>query len=54
MGENRNTDRILVGKPEGHIYLADQGVDGGIILNWILNKMGRHELDSTNCGEYLE
>jgi hypothetical protein len=28
MGEERNVNRVLVGKPEGKDHLEDQGVDG--------------------------
>jgi hypothetical protein len=38
MGENRNTYRVLVGKPEGKRLLEDQVVDGRIIVKWILAK----------------
>ena len=27
--------RVLMGKPEGTLYLGDLGVDGLIILGWI-------------------
>jgi len=32
----RNMYRILVGKPNGKNYSEDLGVDGRIILEWIL------------------
>jgi hypothetical protein len=38
MGKMRNGYKILVGKPEGKIRLEDLGVDGKIILEWILGK----------------
>jgi hypothetical protein len=38
MREMRNAYRNLVGKPEGKRPLRDLGVDGGIILKWILSK----------------
>ena len=28
--------RVLVGKPEGKNHLEDLGVDGSVILKWIL------------------
>jgi hypothetical protein len=46
MGEMRNTNKILVGKSEGKIHLEDLGIDGRIILKWILrNRLGGSELD---------
>jgi hypothetical protein len=40
-GEMRNMCKILVGKPEGRNHLEDLGVDGRIILKWILkNRLG--------------
>ena len=38
MGEKRGVYRVLVGKPEGRNHLRDPGVDGRIILRWILRK----------------
>jgi hypothetical protein len=38
MGEGRVVYRVLVGKPEGRRPLGDPGVDGRIILEWILGK----------------
>jgi hypothetical protein len=35
MGEKRGAYRILVGRPEGR-ELGDPGVDGRIMLKWIL------------------
>jgi hypothetical protein len=40
MGETRNAHSIFVGKPEGKNHLEDTGVDGKIILEWILVKQG--------------
>jgi hypothetical protein len=37
MGERRGAYRVLVGKPEGD-HLEDPGVDGRIILKWILEE----------------
>jgi hypothetical protein len=34
----RNAYNILVGKPEGKNHSEDLGVDGKIILEWILGK----------------
>jgi hypothetical protein len=34
----RNAGNILVGKPEGKKHTEDLGVDGNIILEWILGK----------------
>ena len=38
MGERRGVCSVLVGKPEGKSYLGDPGVDGRIILRWIIRK----------------
>ena len=40
MGERRAAYRVLVGKPEGKSNLEDPGVDGRIILKWILKWNG--------------
>jgi hypothetical protein len=32
--------RVLVGKPEGKNHWGDPGIDGRIILEWILRKWG--------------
>jgi hypothetical protein len=37
-GEMRNVFKILVGKPEGKNHSEELGVDGWIILEWILGK----------------
>jgi hypothetical protein len=39
--EMRNAYKILDGKPERNRQLEDIGVDGKIILEWILGKWGR-------------
>jgi hypothetical protein len=38
VGERRGVYRVLVGKPEGKNYLEEPGVDGRIILRWIVRK----------------
>jgi hypothetical protein len=38
MGEGRGLYRVLVGKSEGKRPLGRPGVDGRIILGWILKK----------------
>jgi hypothetical protein len=38
---------ILVGKPEWNDHLGDLGIDGRIILKWILNMVG---LDGRGSG----
>jgi len=38
MGEGRSVYRVLMGKPEGKRTLEDPGVDGRIILRWILRQ----------------
>ena len=36
MGERKDVYRALVGKTEGNRTLGDPGVDGRIILKWIV------------------
>jgi hypothetical protein len=36
--DSRGAYKVLVGKPEGRRLLEDRGVDGRIILKWILQK----------------
>jgi hypothetical protein len=38
MEEMRNSYNILIGKSERKNHLEDLGIDGGIILEWILEK----------------
>ena len=38
MGPRRGAHRVLVGKPERKNYLEDPGVDGRIILRWLLRR----------------
>jgi hypothetical protein len=38
MGAMRNAYNILVGKPEGKTVPEDPGINGMIILDWILGK----------------
>jgi hypothetical protein len=38
MEEGRGVYRVLVGKPEGKDHLEVLGVDGRIILPWVLRK----------------
>ena len=40
MGVRRGTYVVLVGKSEGKDDLDDLGVDGRIILKWILSGLG--------------
>ena len=40
MGEGKGVYRVLVGKPERKTPLGKPGVDGRIILRWILRKWG--------------
>jgi len=37
-GETNDVYRVLVGNPEGKDHLGDPGVDGRIMLIWILRK----------------
>jgi len=39
MGKKNGAYRILVGKSEGKNHLEDPGVDGNIILRWILRNV---------------
>jgi hypothetical protein len=38
IGDRKCARRVLVGKPKIQDYLEDTGVDGRIILKWILGK----------------
>jgi len=38
MGERRGVYRILVGNPKERDHFGDPGIDGRIILRWILRK----------------
>jgi hypothetical protein len=38
MGERRGAYRVLVGKPERRNHLEDPGVDGRIILKWVIEQ----------------
>ena len=38
MGERRGVYRVLVEKPEDKSHLENPGVDGRIILKWIIRK----------------
>jgi hypothetical protein len=41
-----NACRVLLRKHEGYSHLEAVGIEGRIILNWILNMEGVCELDS--------
>jgi hypothetical protein len=45
MGERKGAFRVLVGKLEGKSHKGDPGVDGRIILKWVLRKWNGAELD---------
>ena len=46
MGERRDAYRALEGKPDGRRPLGNTGVDGRIILKWVLEMLnGGHVLD---------
>jgi hypothetical protein len=55
----KNAHKILVGKPEGNRPIGRPGVDGRIILEWILGKQGGKVsngciwLRIRNCGGLL-
>ena len=38
MVDRRSEYRVFVGRPEGRNHLQDLGVDGRIILKWIITK----------------
>jgi hypothetical protein len=40
MEETKNAYNILVGKPEWKRHLEELGVDGKMIIGWILKKLG--------------
>jgi hypothetical protein len=51
MEEIRNEYNILIGKPEGKDHSEDLGVDGRIILDWMLGKQGGTcEIDASVLG----
>ena len=51
MGERRGIYRVMVGKPDDREHLEDPGIDGRIILRWIIRKLdGRHGLHRSGSG----
>jgi len=44
MEKRRGAYSILVVKPRGRDDVGDLGVNGSIILKWILNRLGRRGL----------
>jgi hypothetical protein len=44
-GEKKTAYRVVVGKSEGRYHLEDKGVEGKLIIKFILNWMGRSGLD---------
>jgi hypothetical protein len=49
MREIRNACKILIGKHEGKVHSEHIGVDGKIILEWMLRKwMERFGLDASD------
>jgi hypothetical protein len=45
MGDRRGAYRVLVGKPDGKNHLEDPGIDGRILLKWILKSWGCGGMD---------
>jgi hypothetical protein len=43
MEDRRCTGRVLMGKPDVRSYLEDLGVDGEIILKWIIKNWNWEE-----------
>jgi hypothetical protein len=41
MEEERKVYRVLVGEPEGKRHLEDQGVDGKVLPEWILERFAK-------------
>ena len=52
MAERRGAYTVSVGKPEGRRPFEDPGIDGRIILKWILEKL--YGSGCIECGECLE
>jgi hypothetical protein len=51
-GDMKNAYKIFIGKPEGKRPREDLGIDGIIIIEWILGKQGEKcELDSCGSGQ---
>jgi hypothetical protein len=51
MGERRVVYRFLVGKPERKDHLEDPGVDGIIILRWIVRRWDCGVMEWTELAE---
>jgi len=45
MGDRRGAYMILVERPEENDHLEDLGIDGRILLKWILSGMCRYRHD---------
>jgi hypothetical protein len=48
--QKRNAYRVLVGKGDRKRPFGKLGMDGRIILKWILNRLGACGLDSSDSG----
>jgi hypothetical protein len=48
-GGRRGVYRISVGKPEERDHFGDQGVDGSIILRWILKRWNVGVWTGSSC-----
>ena len=51
MGERRGAYRVLVGKPEGGDHFKNPGVDGRMILKWILETWDGGDIDWIDLGQ---
>jgi hypothetical protein len=50
----RNAYKIMVGKLKGRCHSEDLGVDGTIILEWILEEIGLEGVDWINLAQDMD